>query len=270
MEFGISLQSIIPVRKDPSHLSEMVTQLLFGELYHIYQDQNDWLHIRMTWDNQGGWIPLKQATLLDEQEFLRLLHAETPVSMDLVQLIANETRKTMFAILLGSSLPGLEGQFFTVGGESFRFEGSVSDTSGIEGLHTPQERKELSQQLVDDTLIYLHAPYLWGGRSPFGIDCSGLVQAAYRLKNVKLLRDASQQATQGEVVNLLDEALPGDIAFFGDDETGHITHTGVLADRFRIIHASGIVRVDAIDHEGIYDEKQGKYTHKLRLIKRIL
>ncbi|MFH1159480.1 MAG: C40 family peptidase [bacterium] len=269
MNFGIATQSIIPVRKEPSHTSEMVTQLLFGELYHLTQTREGWQHVRVAWDNYEGWIPEKQSQPIDEQEFLRLLNTETPVSMDLVQLIANETWKTMFAILLGSSLPGLEGQFFTINGEHFHFEGQVSDPTAVDEVHTPQEKKEFGQSLVEDAMIYLHTPYLWGGRSPFGIDCSGLVQMAYRLKQIKLLRDSSQQVTQGESVNLLDEASPGDIAFF-DNEEGNISHVGILVDRFRILHASGSVRIDAIDHEGIYDEKLGGYTHKLRLIKRIL
>jgi len=269
MEFGINLQSIIPVRKEPSHLTEMTTQLLFGELLHIYETYDGWHQVRLAWDSYEGWISEKQVRMIDEQEFLRLLNADTAVVTDLVQLIANESQKTMFAVPLGSSLPGLEGQFVTLAGENFRFEGQVSGTSGIEDIETNQDKKEFCHDLVEDAMMYLHAPYLWGGRSPFGIDCSGLVQMVYRLRQIKLLRDASQQATQGEVVSLLDEAEPGDIVFFDDDE-GNINHVGILADRFRVIHSSGSVRIDAIDHQGIFDGKQEKYTHKLRLIKRII
>lgn len=269
MEFGINLQSIVPIRKEPSHLSEMTTQVLFGELFRIYESTNGWHQVRLAWDNYEGWIHEKQVKIIDEQEFLRLLNADTPVVMDLVQLIANESQKTMFAIPLGSSLPGLEGQFFTVGGENFRFEGQVSITSGVEEIETLQEKKEFCHNLVEDAMMYLHSPYLWGGRSPFGIDCSGLVQMVYRLCQIKMLRDATQQATQGEGISLLDEAEPGDVVFF-DNEEGIISHAGILADRFRVIHASGNVRIDAIDHQGIFDGKQEKYTHKLRLIKRII
>lgn len=269
MTFGIATQSILPLRKEPDHRSEMVSQLLFGELFRITEISNDWLLVNLVWDSYEGWIPAKQVTLLEESAFLQLLHADTPAVMDLVQLIANETRKILFAIPLGSSLPGIEGQFFSINGENYHFEGQVSDTEAPAGIHTPDEKKEFCQSLVEDAMMYLHSPYLWGGRTPFGIDCSGFVQMVYRLKQIKLLRDATQQATQGEIIPLLDEAGPGDIAFF-DDEEGNINHVGILADRFRIIHASGTVRIDAIDHQGIYDGSRELYTHKLRLIRRII
>ena len=269
MSFGTTTLSIVPIRKEPDHKSEMTSQLLFGELFRIEETTNDWCRVTLAWDNYEGWIHTTQCLLLDEKEYLRLLHASTPASMDLVQLIANETQKSMSAIPLGSSLPGIEGQFFSIGGEQFQFEGQVSDTELIREIHTPDEKLEFCQSLVEDAMMYLTAPYLWGGRTPFGIDCSGLVQMAYRLKQIKLPRDASQQATQGEVVSLLNEALPGDLVFF-DDEEGTITHVGLLADRSKVLHASGYVRVDAIDHQGIYDGIRERYTHKLRLIRRIV
>ena len=117
--------------------------------------------------------------------------------------------------------------------------------------------------------MYLDAPYLWGGRSPFGIDCSGLVQMTYKLSGIKLPRDAGQQASCGTTINLLSEAQAGDLAFF-DNEEGIITHVGIILPNNQIIHASGRVRVDSLDHEGIYNVKKKQYSHKLRLIKRII
>jgi gamma-D-glutamyl-L-lysine dipeptidyl-peptidase len=269
MQFGTTTLSIVPIRKEADHRSEMTSQLLFGDLFRILETKDDWLSIALAWDGYEGWVHSTQILQIEEKEYLRLLDADTPASMDLVQLIANETSKSISAIALGSSLPGIEGQFFSIAGAQFQFEGQVSDTELIEEARTQEEKMEFCHALVDDAMMYLNTPYLWGGRTPFGIDCSGLVQMAYRLKQIKLPRDAADQATQGEVVSLLDEALPGDLVFF-DDEEGNIVHVGILADRSKALHASGYVRVDAIDHQGIYDGIREKYTHKLRLIKRIV
>jgi cell wall-associated NlpC family hydrolase len=123
--------------------------------------------------------------------------------------------------------------------------------------------------IVELAASYLKTPYLWGGRSPFGIDCSGLTQMVFKMLGIKLRRDARQQAEQGHVINLLAEAQAGDLAFFDNDE-GNIVHTGILTENGQIIHASGKVRIDPIDHHGIYDKNIGKYTHKLRIIRRML
>lgn len=268
MEFGICLQNIVPVRLEPSHRAEMVTQILFGELYRVIETNLNWKRIKLSFDDYEGWIEEKQHTGLDENQFISLSEAETPCSLDLVQLITNETNKSVFPIVMGSSLPGIEEFRFSVNDHSFEYDGQVSDVSELEEVESPQELNDIKQAMVHDAMLYLHAPYLWGGRTPFGIDCSGLIQMVFKLKKIKMLRDASQQAGQGEVVGLLDEAEPGDVAFF-DDEEGNIIHTGLLIDRNRILHASGRVRIDTLDHEGIFNTELQQYTHKLRLIKRI-
>ncbi|MCX6252623.1 MAG: C40 family peptidase [Bacteroidetes bacterium] len=269
MEFGICLQSVIPVRAVPSHKSEMVTQLLFGEHYRILRKEQDWLRIQLAYDNYEGWMHANQSTPLGESEFLHLFNIESSVTIDLVQLLSNETKRYVLPVMMGSSLPGLDGHNFTIGNETFNYDGLLADSLDIEKAITPRERVKAKQTLVDDALLYLNAPYLWGGRTPFGIDCSGFVQMVYKLKKIKLLRDASQQAAQGESLNFVSETEPGDLAFF-DDEEGNIIHVGILLDQNRIIHASGKVRIDLIDHEGIYNEKKERYTHKLRLLKRII
>lgn len=269
MEFGICLHSIIPVRSEPKHTAEMVTQVLFGELYRVVEKANEWLMIQLVYDNYEGWIHLLQSQAIEENEFLRLADAETPVTMDLVQLISLEASKTMIPIIMGSSLPGLTNQQILINQHLFIFDGQVSASFEFEKAINPGEMLRIREQICADAMLYLNAPYLWGGRTPFGIDCSGFVQMVYKLKKIKLLRDANQQATQGEVISLLDEAEPGDLVFFDDDE-GKITHVGLLIDRTRLIHCSGKVRIDAIDHQGIYNHEIQQYTHRLRLIKRIL
>ncbi len=269
MEFGICLLSIIPVRLEPSHKSEMVTQILFGELYRIIEISEKWTKVKLTFDDYEGWISSNQVRGISESEYMRLYHSDPAVTMELVQIVSNDTTRTLLPLVMGSSLPGLTDQRIRVNQDEFFFEGVTVANTGSDLTSAPHNHANVRIHLVEDAMLYLNAPYLWGGRSPFGIDCSGFVQMAYKLKNVTLQRDASQQARQGEVVGLLAEAEPGDLVFF-DDEEENINHVGMLIDRHRIIHCSGKVRVDTIDHQGIYNEELQQYTHKLRLIKRII
>lgn len=268
MEYGIASQAVVPVRAEPSHRAEMVTQVLFGEMFRITAHEGSWCGVTLIFDGYEGWIEQKQISILSHSEFLTLEKASSPVSMDLVQLVFREKHQDMMPIVLGSSLPGYHDGRFSFAGETYYYEGTLPDSfaNSIEnhGLTSEAIRK----QLVENAMLYLNAPYLWGGRSPLGIDCSGLIQMVYKLLNFQLYRDSSRQATQGEVVGILFEAMPGDLAFF-DNEEGTITHVGMLLGQHRIIHSSGIVRIDHLDQEGIFDKESGKYTHRLRLIKRL-
>jgi cell wall-associated NlpC family hydrolase len=267
MEFGICIQCVIPVRAEPNHRSEMVTQILFGELIRVILHEKEWARVQLAYDNYEGWLCDSQYLALTETEFVDLFNKETAVTTDFVQLLSNNSRQSIFPVLLGSSLPGYDGKKLIIGGETYSFEGQVSGT-GDQAMN-PAEYLPSGQDISNDSLFYLNAPYLWGGRTPFGIDCSGLIQMVYKLRKIKLFRDAWQQATQGETVNLITEAKAGDLAFF-DDLEGTIIHTGLMIDKTHIIHASGKVRIDPIDHEGIFNEELHRYTHRLRVIKRII
>jgi cell wall-associated NlpC family hydrolase len=165
----------------------------------------------------------------------------------------------VFPVVIGSTFISENAHEFSIGNFSYSFEGNAKSSFDID------KRKGI----VDAAFIYLNAPYLWGGKSPFGIDCSGFTQMVYKLNGLKLLRDAKQQATQGTVLNFVEEALPGDLAFFDNDE-GNIIHVGIVLGNNKIIHASGCVRVDEFDHQGIFNADKKNYTHNLRLLKTIL
>jgi hypothetical protein len=235
----------------------MVTQLLFGEYYEVSEQHRDWLKIKVAHDGYEGFIAFNQHSELSFNDFQFLQKAGSFMSFDLVQLLLIGGK--MQTILLGSLLPFFENQHCRINTKTYQFEGNAK---------FPQKNSSVSE-LLENAYMYLNTPYLWGGRSPFGIDCSGFTQMVYKLSGYKLLRDASLQAEQGTIVNLVDESQAGDLAFF-DNEDGHIIHVGIITARDAIIHASGQVRIDSFDQVGIYNQESKRYTHKLRLIKRIL
>lgn len=122
---------------------------------------------------------------------------------------------------------------------------------------------------IEEAKKMLGSPYLWGGRTFMGIDCSGFTQMVFKSCGIRLLRDASQQATQGTPVTSVDAALPGDLCFFQNPQ-GRITHVGLYMGEGRIIHASGEVRIDCLTDVGIWVESTQSYSHKFHSIRRVL
>lgn len=249
MQYGICNLSIVPLRNEPADTSELVSQVLYGEIFKILEQRKNWNKIRLAFDSYEGWIDNKQCIEIDEDQY-KLINKETPkLSIDLVEFIQDKNEQ-LHPILLGSSLNSL-----TILNHSH--DGHI-----IKG-------KKQKANLIKTAFIYLSAPYLWGGKTPFGIDCSGFTQMVYKLNGYKLLRDASQQATQGEALSFIEESEPGDLAFF-DNSEGIITHVGIIMKDNYIIHAHGKVRIDRLDHSGIYNVDKKVHTHKLRVIKKII
>lgn len=252
--FGICNLAIVPVRLEPSDRSEQVTQLLFGEHFTILEQQTKWYKIKIAFDNYEGWIDNKQYQEITEKQFDSLNESPIVLSADLIEFISNP-KNELLPISIGSSLSFLNDDSVNI--SNFSFEGIR--TCGVKP----------KSDLVKTAYMYLNAPYLWGGKTPFGIDCSGFTQMVYKLNGYNLLRDASQQATQGDVLSFIEESEPGDLAFF-DNEEGNIIHVGIILDNNYIIHASGKVRIDRLDHLGIYNAETNRHTHKLRVIKKIV
>ena len=258
--FGISNQSIVPCRSEAAHRSEMVTQLLFGEHFTILDETEEWLKIQTAFDNYICWISNKQYLPIKEGTFQKLQDNNQALSAEPVQLMQDKTSGTFFPIVAGSTLPFLQGKQMQVENAVFEFAGDF-----IQAF----EHKTKRSGLISTALSYLNSPYLWGGRSFFGIDCSGFTQIVFKLNGFKLLRDASQQALTGLSLSFVEEALPGDLAFF-DNEEGIIIHVGIVLEDSKIIHASGKVRIDKLDHYGIFNVDTKRYSHHLRVIKRVL
>ena len=258
MKYGICHLSNVPCRWEPSDASEMVTQLLYGETVKIYEEKKrDWRRAKTAYDNYDCWIDIKQVTIISEEEF-NAINSDY-VSSELVDVIEKEGSKIVTPITLGSTLPNLKNAKISFADEDFSFDGSAVNTSA----------NQAKENLVGNAMMFLNAPYLWGGRSPFGIDCSGFTQIIYKLNGFKLPRDASQQANIGDTLSFIEESESGDLAFF-DNEEGNIIHVGIMLENNRIIHASGKVRIDRIDHQGIFNVDTNTYSHRLRLIKKIL
>lgn len=254
-KWGVCALSVVPMRTDASDASEQCSQLLFGECYEVKEVRARWLRIQCAADGYQGWIDRKQHTETAKDS---MPSAGASRVLDLVGVAQRESDGLSAPILMGSVLNGYNGGSFMVGNQRFLFD----------GLATEQGQKPSPAAALSLALQWLNAPYQWGGRSPFGVDCSGLVQVCYQLAGLQLPRDAHQQAQCGVGLSFIEEAQPGDLAFFDNDE-GRIIHVGfVMADN-RIVHASGRVRIDRIDHQGIYNAEKRDYTHRLRMIKRV-
>lgn len=252
MQYGLIHLAIVPLREEPAHRSQQLSQLLFGEGFKVLEIKYDWLKIQTENDDYVGWMQAIQGVLLDETDYEQLKQKPIQLTHEPVTVIRIIDQNSFLYLPAGSRLPGIDQDKFTLGTRSFELLNKIQ----------PKENN-----LIKYALTYLNTPYLWGGRTHFGIDCSGFSQAVYLQNGLQIKRDAWQQAEQGKIVDFLQSALPGDLAFF-DNEAGRIIHVGMMLNDQQIIHASGNVKIDRIDDQGIYSAEQKKYTHQLRILKR--
>lgn len=257
MAFAICTVSVAPLRATAADKSEMVSQLLFGETVETLEFKNTWVRVRCTWDNYVGWMDFKQLYPISERE-LQEIGQQPAYSLELMQ--GASCNDHFLPLLMGASLPHFDGIRFRLGAREYIFSGrSISPTAS----------KPSIELLLKIARRYLYAPYLWGGRSPFGVDCSGLVQCVFKMLGIALPRDAGQQVELGTPIDFIEFAQPGDLAFF-ENTRGKVSHVGIILPENTILHAHGMVKINQLDHFGIYDMEKEKYTHKLRVIKRLL
>lgn len=254
-QFAVCPLSAVSVRTHPSQRSEMSSQILFGEVVEIMEEKGRaWYLVRCLWDDAVGWVASNQLLVLAASE-VPIFIGEEALSLELFQPITANDH--FLPVPMGARLPGFDGMRFSFGSKNFSFTGQVVFPS-----------KSVSNRdiLVKIARRYLHTPFLWGGRSPLGIDGAGLVQMAFKFCGIRLPRTADQQVLQGRHVDFAEQAIPGDVAFF-ENNMGRIVHAGIILSDNQILHAFGKVRIDLMDHYGIFDKEKKKYTHRLRVVK---
>ncbi len=256
---GICLQAYIPLRTLPSEKSEMCSQLLFGETFQIIEENNEWISIINDFDKYKGWCSKKSINHLSESEYNNILKSKKIIVPEpFLELKQINTNKKI-TISCGSVIYSLEDNRFRIVDNEYIIKKTISDV----------KNKTIQKKVVELAIKMINTPYLWGGRSAFGIDCSGLVQTCYRIAGINLPRDAYQQAEYGVHITKIIKVRKGDLAFFKNNEN-KITHVGIMIDKERIIHSSTNVHIDNIDEKGIINSANGEYSHTLAFFKRIV
>lgn len=254
MKYAGCCVPVSAIRSEPSHKSEMISQLLFGECCIILQNTEDnWIKVRCRFDDYEGWCQASHVVEIDADNYLQ---ADKELTDEWVNEV--DYNGHHMYVPMGSSLTSL------THGKAFWRKNSVQYSGKVWKPVVVKINPKIIKQVA---YKYLNTAYMWGGRSVFGIDCSGFSQMVYKFLNVQLPRDAWQQAEKGDTINSLNEVVCGDLAFF-ENEEGRITHVGIVLNPQEIIHSSGKVRLDKLDKEGIVNLETKQRTHKLRVIKR--
>lgn len=269
MKYAICLQPYIPMRAEGSERAEMVSQMLFGDTFKILEEEPKWYYVERDADGYKGWIDWKTATMLNQAEYNQYL-AESDKA-PLLRLPYNPVTKTVDGqsgashLSWGSRIFHMDETGITFKIQGLRFD--VPNMTYINPVSTQSmSRRACSKYILQQAQLLLNVPYLWGGISAFGLDCSGFIQTLFRFISIALPRDASQQYLVGTEV-AFDEADTGDLAFFGDE--GKVTHVGLVADNGRVLHVSGYLRFDKLQADGIWNDQMQGLSHKLIGIKRV-
>lgn len=253
MENYICENVFVPLRAGPSHKTEMLSQMLFGETYSVIDKAGSWLKIETFFDMYTGWIDMDhlQHSAIEDISGGNVLNRS---------LLCYKNDKTKMVLEPGCEIfnPDFAEKVFFAGSNKY----TTVDEFSNKYIST-------NDTVTDLAMKFINSPYIWGGRIPSGIDCSGLTQLVYKIKGIPIPRDSWKQSEAGKTVDFIDQAEAGDLVFF-DNEKGKISHVGMILSRGLVIHASGRVRIDSIDHQGIFKAEIKGYSYHLRMIKRII
>lgn len=250
MSYGVCELPVIPARAKDNDPSEMVTQILFGECFQVLEEKEKWVRIVTAKDNYECWICMKQWKEITHEDYDNYTANAFPVCADFDTTVVNTVSDEEMHLTMGATLPYLHTGKFSIRNTKYTYNGTTlpANTDNIDAY----------------ALKLLNTPYLWGGRTPFGIDCSGYSKLIFQLCGIYIPRDAWQQAEEGE---LIDTPQKGDLAFF-QNANGKINHVGIMIDTTKIIHASGKVRIDTLDEKGIYNEETKSHSHIFHSVRR--
>ncbi|MDO4496456.1 MAG: NlpC/P60 family protein [Bacteroidales bacterium] len=269
MKYAICLQPYIPMRAVAQESSEMVSQLLFGDVFRIVDEQPRWYKVIRSCDDYEGWVDWKTVTLISEKEYLYYLNEASKCL--LLRQPYNPVTRTRDGVS-GSAHLSWGSRIYNMDdtGITFRMQGERFDVPNMTYVNpvdsSSMSRNACAKYLLQQAQMLLNVPYLWGGCTAFGIDCSGFTQTLFRFINISLPRDASQQALLGTEVPF-EERQIGDLAFFGHG-SDHVCHVGLVGDGNRILHCSASLHYDELREEGIWSQERGELSHNLIVIKR--
>ncbi len=253
MEYGICILGIVPLRAEPKDQSEIISQVLFGQHFKIIETKSKWIKIELSYDHYVGWVCSKQFQEISHEDYDNFSLNNFPIVEDVFSSILDLQTNEKIPVSMGALLPYYQQGNIRIRNKKYKYKGKVSSTSFNDVL-------KYANQL-------LNAPYLWGGKSILGIDCSGFTQLVYQLCGISLPRDAYQQAEFGDNVESIDDVLEGDLVFF-INANQKINHVGIALNKKLIIHASGKVRIDQVTKNGIINSESKSLSHKFHSIKR--
>ncbi|KXK38247.1 MAG: NLP/P60 protein [Bacteroidetes bacterium OLB9] len=250
--------SAIPVFAKPDESAMIISQMLYGETCVILEKKNKtWFKISTIRCKVIGWVRSIQLQLIDEHAFQKFSN-NASTSLEICYNAFND--QLAKNLVMGSSLPCFDGISFEMPDGKYIYNGLVATTESLE--KSPEMIKKIARR-------YLNSPELSGGRTPFGIDGSALIQNVFSFIQIELPRYPAEQVNYGELIDFIELAQEGDLAFC-EDKDQNINHAGIIIGEKEVLHVYGHVRIDKIDHFGFYNQELRKYTHKLRVIKRLL
>jgi hypothetical protein len=259
LDFAWCAMPIAPVKKSPEHRSELVTQLLFGDVVQVLEKTGVWVKIKILHDNYEGYVIAMQLSKISLSE---AEHYEKHYA--LINVLSTSAENGHIPLTMGCRIPIALIQNI---GEQIHVKLPYPKTLIIPKKDVVFNNVSTSK-VAEIAKQFLYAPYLWGGKSVFGLDCSGFTQIIFRMMGIIIYRDAYQQATQGKTVSSLSQAQIGDLIFFRKPDGTKISHVGIYLGKNEVIHSAGYVHIGKVDEIGLQSVYQKGYSHKLVSISR--